>query len=101
MHKVLVLLSHLCNSKEDVVASDRWLVHSVHSVHMHTQCVFVVHFHDNNTHRSLCCEHGGSAMALFIDIRSSEPTHMADWLAGLPANHEVPSSRPALVAGSV
>ena len=25
--------------------------------------VFVVHFHDNNTHRSLCCEHGGSAMA--------------------------------------
>ena len=29
--------------------------------------VFVVHFHDNNTHRSLCCEHGGSAMALFID----------------------------------
>ena len=30
-----------------------------------------------------------------------KPTHMADWFAGLPANHEVPSSRPALVAGSV
>ena len=30
-----------------------------------------------------------------------KPTYMADWFAGLPANHEVPSSTPALVAGSV
>ena len=27
--------------------------------------------------------------------------HMSDWFAGLPANHEVPGSRSALVAGSV
>ena len=25
----------------------------------------LVHFHNNNTHRSLCCEHGGLAMVKF------------------------------------
>ena len=28
-------------------------------------------------------------------------TRIADWFLGLPANHEVPSSKPALVTGSV
>ena len=38
-----------------------------------------------------------AGIRVFLEIN----THMADWFAGLPANHEVPSSRPALVAGSV